>query len=501
MSVKEAVVYIDPFSKSIIKAAKNNFEHVESIKNHFIGSRVRYDDIITYSFKVHKSISKEDLDIQVELKMYEDVGLKTDRKYKIDYIKKELDYEESYIIEVFALDIEETKDELSFVFEKTKRLDFLALPNLAFETFYKNKILSPKKDIFIYFDEKEAFLSIYKDGKYLSSSSLNTLEEIAKDIEMAISEPFSVKTLRDVLSEKGLDTKRYDESEQALYNALHSVFSDIFYKINNIAMHNRSIFGFDVIERIFLSSVDGRIIGLREFVKSIGFEETELGDFNLFKQKNEHNFLEYIVASYILQKRLSNDNTDNLTFVEKSKPFYKSKAGSFILFAVFAVFAVFAFGSYPVYLFYQNDILTKQRDILQSRYETLQNKTRDIKRQIVKSKLDIKKITDAINSQKEKLSNLDKSIDELTVLTSKEKKSYKTILLLDKYLKKYKLSLSGFEQKQNNRLILDIIAKYERRDDIAKFMKDLMERGFIEVSTKEIKLNENYYISKIEIEK
>lgn len=498
MSAKEAIVYIDPFSKSIIKAAKNSFEPAKALKNYFIGSRVGYEDIITYSFKVHKSISKEDLDIQVELKMYEDVGLKTDRKYKIGYIKKELDYEESYIIEVFALDIQEVKEELSFVFEKTKRLDFLALPSLAFETFYKTKILSPKKDIFIYFDEKEAFLSIYKEGRYLSSSSLNTLEEIAKDIEMAISEPLSVKTLREILSEKGLDAKRYDDSEQALYDALRSVFSSIFQKINNIAMHNRSIFGFDVIERIFLSTVDGRIRGLREFVKSIGFEEAQLGDFNLFKQKSEHNFLEHIVASYILQKKLNNDNADNFTFVEKRKPFYKTKAGSFIL---FAVFAVFAFGSYPAYLLYENNALTKQRDMLQKRYEVLQNRTRDIKRQIVQSKLDIKKVTDAINSQKEKLSNLDKSIDELALLTSKEKKSYKTILLLDKYLQKYNLSLSGFEQKQNNRLILDIIAKYDKRDDIAKFMKDLINIGFVEVSTKEIKLNENYYISKIEIEK
>ncbi len=498
MSEKEAIVYIDPFSKFITKAGKNSFEQTKVVKNYFIGSRVGYEDVITYSFKVHKSISKEDLDIQVELKLYEDAGLKTDRKYKISYIKKELDYEESYIIEVFAIDIENSKEELSFVFEKTKRLDFLALPGLVFETFYKNKILSSKKDIFIYIGEDEAFLSIYKDGKYLSSSSLNTLCGIAKDITKAISEPFNVQTLREILSKKGLDAKRYDDSEKVLYDALYAIFSEIFYKINNIAMHNRSIFGFDVIERIFLSTVDGRIRGLREFIKSIGFEESELGDLNLFKQKNEHNFLEYITASYILQKKIDKDNSLNLTFVEKRKPFYKTKAGCLIL---FTIFLILAFSSCPAYLFFQNNSLSKQKDILQKRYDKLQNKTRNIKQQIVQSKLDIKKITDAINSQKEKLSNLDKSIDELILLTSREKKSYKTVLLLDKYLKKYHLSLSGFEQKKNNHIVLDIIARYDKRDDIAKFMKDLIESGFVEVSTKEIKLDENYYISKIEIEK
>ena len=498
MSAKEAIVYIDPFSKVILKTGKNSFEPISNIKKFFIGSRVGYEEIVTYSFKVHKSISKEDLDIQVELKMYEDAGLKTDRKYKIDYIKKELDYEESYIIEVFALDIETTKESLAYLFSKTNRLDFLALPNLIFETLYANKILSPQKDIFVYFGEKESFLSIYKEGKYLSSSSLNTLEEIAKEVGNAVSLELNVDTLREILKEKGLDEQRYDEEQKELYGALHSIFSDIFFKINNIAMHNRSIFGFDIIERLFLSTVDGRIRGLREFIKTIGFDETELRDFNLFKQKSDKNFLEHIAASYIFHKKNSNDNRCNLTFIEKRKPFYKTKAGNFIL---FFIFCIFAFSSYPTYLFLQNKNLSKERDILQNRYEVLQNKTRNIKQKIVKSKLAIKNINKAIDAQKTKLSNLDKSIDELIKLTSSEKKSYKTILLLDKYLKKYSLSLSGFEQKGNNHIVLDIIAKYNKRDTIAKFMKDLIKQGFVEVSTKEIKLDENYYVSKIEIVK
>ncbi len=498
MSAKEAIVYIDPFSKVILKADKSSFKPVSSPKRYFVGSRVEYEDIITYSFKVHKSISKEDLDIQVELKMYEDAGLKTNKQYKIDYIKKELDYEESYIIEVFALDIEKTKKSLVYLFSKTNRLDFLALPNLIFETLYSSKILSPQKDIFVYIGEKESFLSIYKDGTYLSSATLNSLEEISKEIQTKFSEPMTVQTLREILKEKGLDKKRYSESEIALYDTLYAIFSDIFFKINNVAMHNRSIFGYDTIERIFLSTLDGRIKGLKEFTKSIGFEKTELGDFDLFKQKSDINFLEHIAAHYIFYKKNSNDNTHNLTFVEKRKPFYKTKAGSFVL---FLIFCIFAFGSYPLYLFLQHSNLIKQRDTLQSRYEILQNKTRNIKQKIAKSKMSIKTIKRAIKAQEIKLSNLDKSIDKLINLTSPEEKSYKTILLLDKYLKKYSLSLSGFEEKGSNHVILDIIAKYNKRDDIAKFMKDLLEKGFIEVSTKEIRLDKNYYISKIEIKR
>ncbi len=498
MSAKEEIVYIDPFSKVIIKTDKNSFKPIINIKKYFIGSRVEFEDIITYSFKVHNSISKEELDIQVELKMYEDAGLKTDKQYKIDYIKKELDYEESLIIEVFAIDIEEIKPKLSFIFEHTKRLDFLALPNLSFQSLYNNKILSPQKDIFIYFDENEAFMAIYKNGKYLSSSSLNTLNEIVKELQSNISDTISIKSLREILKEKGLDAKRYDDSEITLYNALHSIFEKIFNKINNIAMHNRSIFGFDTVERIFFSTVDGRIRGLREFLKTIDLENVELRDFNLFKQKSEKQFLEHIIASYILYKKKGNDWTNNVTFLKKSKPFLKTRIGSF---GLFLIFAFLIFGAYPIYLFLQNTNLVKEKNNLQNRYEIVQNKTRNIKRKIDKSKINIEKIDNAIKKQKIEFSNLNKGINELILLTSNRNKSYATILLINKYLEKYNLSLESYKQKQNNHIILNIIAQYNKRDDIAKFMKDLIDRGFIKVSTKEIKLSKDYYISKIEIKK
>ncbi len=498
MSAKEAIVYIDPFSKVIFKVDNTSFNAISNIKRYFIGSRVGYEDIITYSFKVHKSISQEDLDIQVELKMYEDAGLKIGKKYKMAYIKKELDYEESYIIEVFALDVEKTKDSIEYIFSRSNRVDFLALPNLAFETLYANKILSPKKDIFVYFGEKEAFLSIYKDGKYLSSVSLESLEEIAKQVQTKLSEPLTTQTLRDLLKEKGLDKGKYNENEEALYEALYAIFSDIFLKINNVAMHNRSIFGYDSIERMFVSSVDGRIVGLREFLKNLGFNKTDLWDFDLFKQKSSENFLEHIVASYIFYKKSNNDNSYNLTFSERKKPFFKTKVGSFML---FLIFSILLFGSYPIYLYLQNENFLKKRDMLQMQYDKLRRKTKDIKQNIEKNKFLIRKLNQEIKIQKSKLSNLDKSIDELIRLTSLEKKSYKTILLLDKYLKKYDLSLSSFVQKGDNHIVLDIIAKYNKRDAIAKFMKDIIQIGFIEVSTKEIKLDQDYYISKIEMRK
>ncbi len=495
MSKNDSIVYIDPFSKIILKVSKNNFEVTNSYKKQFIGSRIRYDELITHSFKIHSTISKEDLDVQVELKMYEDAGLDTNKKYKISYIKKKLDYEDSFIVEVFAIELEKIKQKLNFVLEKTKYIDFLAIPNLSFSTLYQNKILASKKDIFVYIDDNEAFLTIFKDGVYIASSSMPTLNEITKQIN---EEKFDIDSLKTVLKDKGLDKSSYDEDELPLYEKLHSAFSDIFYKINNIAMHNRSIFGFDEIERIFITTNEGRIKGLREFIVSIGLSKVELRDFNLFKEKSKNNFFEKVVATYIFDKFQIKDNSENLTFFEKSPPWYKNSTNKLIL---FIVLVILLFGSFPLYLNLNINSLKNRQIILQERYKKLKNVTRGIKRKIINIKLQINKIKKGREEENKNILNIKKSVNELIDMKSDEKKNSVVVLKINKYLQKYKLSLKSMEQIGSDDIILKIIAKYDKRDTIAKFMKDLIENGFIEVSTNEIKLNKDYYISEIKIAK
>ena len=48
---------------------------------------------------------------------------------------------------------------------------------------------------------------------------------------------------------------------------------------------------------------------------------------------------------------------------------------------------------------------------------------------------------------------------------------------------------------------VEIIAEYRKRDNIAKFMEDLIDNGFIGITTDEIKSDKDIYISIIEIKK
>ena len=495
MAKEDNIVYTDPSSKVFAKVGKNSFDVIKTFKKEFIGTRVLFDRLITHSFKISSTISQEELDVQVEINMYEDLGLDTQKQYKIDYIKKKLDYEESYIIEAFAFEIDEVKKDFDFILKKHNYIDFVAAPNLVFKTLYHNKILSPKQDIFVYLGENESFFAIYKDGNYLSSSSLINISQISKSID---AKDIKNEKLLDILSHKGLVASLYSQEEIYIYEALNQTFLDIFSKINNIAMHNRSIFGFDGIDRIFFSTPKGRIKGLKEFVVNFSGDTIELRDFNLFKQKRDDLFLERVAASYIYDKYIENDDEDNLTFLEKIPPFYKTTFGKYL---IFLAVVLFLSSIYPLYLYQKIDTLKKEYTVISAKYNKISKQVQSIKSKINKIKNKLKNSKKVKKAQDRELMNISNTIEQLLDMKSKKRSYTSTILQITDVLKKYNLSLSDFKEYKNNQVILQIVAKNSKRDNIAKFMRDLKDMGFVEVSTKEIKLDKEYYISQIEIAK
>ena len=489
------IIYIDPFSDTRLSFAKDHIEVAKEYKKSFIGSRVSFDSIITYSFKASKTISDENLKATAEIKMYEEAGLDLEKKYKIDYIKKELDYEESFLIECVAVNLTDIEPVLDPILKKTGYIDFLSIPFLVFSTLYQNKILSAKNDIFVYISDNEAFLSIYKNTKYISSISLTTLSEIQNIIKNDYKD-ISLAQIKETLKTKGFDESKYQDDEAGLINVLKNVFSDMMSRINNTAMHNRSIFGFDKMDRIFFSINEDRVKGLREFIISLGYENIEIRDFNLLKNTPGKHFYNTIAASYVYDKYTLNDNSNNLSTFERLPPFYQRDVGKLSLFVIVVFLISFA---YPAYLYLQTNILQKQKIELQNRYDKLKRVTDNIKSQLINTKKQIRANKILISKQNTKISNINKGVDELSSLKTKEKRSSTMILQVNKYLQKYKLSLKSIKEAGSNKMTIEIIASYAKRDTIAKFMKDLIKIGFVEVSTSEIKLDKNYYISKIEI--
>lgn len=491
-----SLTYIDPSDSVSIFYDGSNFEN-RLDKKSFIGSRVSYRDVILHSFKVPETMSDDELKTNVEIKMYDDAGLDLQKKYKIAYTKKELDFEESVLIEAFAIEVNKITNSLSNVLSITKHIDFLALPFLSFSTLYRNKIIEAKNDLFVYIDEDEAFLSIYKDSKYLSTKSIMNLQEIIKKLEIA-GVDISIEKLKEHLFVKGLDASTYERGETTLFNELESIFSSILTKINDIVVYNRSVFGFEKVDRIFLSMQNGRLKGAREFIHNFGLNDVEVRDFNVFRNKEEGNFFEKIVATYIYDKIKTKDFRHNLTLFEREPAFYKKESGK-ILIAASSIILLSLL--YVGLIQYENMELLKQNTILKERYDIDKKQQSQYKRDINNINKELSNLKIKKDETDKKIQNIKISINQLDNLRDGKSGYSKFVFDVNSLLQKHALSTTMITLVGKDKMSIEIIAQQSKRDSITMFMEDLIDNGFIGITTDEIKSDKDIYISKIEIKR
>ncbi|WP_331775716.1 hypothetical protein [Sulfurospirillum sp. 1612] len=496
MAEKQEIQYINPVDLTLIAYDGVRFKETQYQSRLKSVSRVLYEHVIIYSFKIPASQKQDDLNSLVEIKMYEEAGLDVNKNYKITYIVKALDFDESNLIEAFAIDQDILREYFKGAVKKVKYIDFLALPFFAFTTFYTNKILTGKNDIFVYLSEQESFMSFYKDGAYISTKSQINITEIieklkANDIDL------SVDAFYELLKNKGLDATQYEPQERELFNLIESIFSQILTKIQNVAMHNRSVFDFDTIDRIFLSTPQGRIRGLKEFVLTFGLSDTNVLDFNLFKEKQTHHFLDNVVASYGQDNIIAHSDGQNATIFTRKPSFLKTRTGKLFM-SVMLVF-IMMLVAYE-YLAMSIASLRQKEEVLSAQHQTTKRVLNQYKTAIKKQNALIVKEQEAIAKQHNVMSHIQNSIETLENLRGKDQGYVSFLTQVNALLKRFGLHAKSIQQI-NKHMKIEVISSYTNRDEIAKFLRALIHEGFVNVSTDEIKLDEKNYISKIGIER
>lgn len=498
MSKKQEIVqYINPLNLSLTSYDGKEFKSIDKATKNYTISKVSYEDVITYSFKVPITQLSEELESTIEIKMYEEAGLNLEKNYKITYITKILDYEEMALIEIFAVDT----DKLSIIFKdivkKTKYIDFLAIPFLAFSTFYTNEILKPKNDVFFYLGENEAFISFYKNGLYISTKSVTSLSKIIKQLHNDDIE-IDIKKLDEILHSKGLNKKVYKDDEEILiYNTLEKIFIDTLTTMNSVAMHNRNVFGFTQIDRLFFSTDRGRVPYFKEFAINFGFADIKISDFNLFAEKYEDNFFDNVIASYGFDKYITNSDEQNISIFIRPPLFYKTISGQLIL-AILTLILILS----SIYLYYYINIngLQNKKGVLDRQYSKFEKKIKKYKISIAKIDKNIAKIQNNINNNSKAINHIRIGMNTIAKKQNSKINFADFIASVNYLLAKYKLHVNHITQIGYKHLDIRVIADSQNRNNISKFIKALIASGFHHVHTDEIKLDKDNYVSEIGID-
>ncbi|WP_456452893.1 hypothetical protein [Hydrogenimonas sp.] len=460
-------------------------------KKGFCAAMVPVGAIRSHSFKIPLNTSAEKLETIVEITMFEEGGLDIDKEYAIAFVKHPLDFESSWLVESFAVEQAELVSRFGDAASKTGHIDLLAIPYLAYEALYAyGKADDKAVELFLYLGEEVSYAALYKGGRYLTHRSLPSLASLA------LKAGVSVEALSEALRERGLDKGKYAPDEGLLYATIEEALGGMVERIAHTISHKRGIFGIGSVDTLLIDFGQAEIPGLWELFDGYGFEESRKGALACCEGLAPGDQHAGVEALYLLAAAQEKLEAPNLTIFEKRPGFLQTHTGRFLTAVAASALLV---GGYGLLTVSELDALGKQRAALQSQLQTVRQKARALTAKL-KAERELRDETaEALNRRRLELMAFDEAADTMMLIKASARKRQKMLKDVDEALKAYALSATSMEQNGSRRMAVEILTGYGSRDRIAKFMKRLVDEGYGSVGTREIKLDENVYQSRVEI--
>lgn len=443
------------------------------IRKDKVGTSILLSELMVHTFKTSTKSSDDEIKTLAEIKIFDEYGLDPASEYKITIVKKELKFEKAFLVEVFFVDTEKLKIRLDDIIVKYKNIDYLAIPFLAYNILYsKNKIDSLSNDLFLYFGFNEAYLTIYRDGKYIAHKALSSFEDLAANFNSTHSNKIDSSKLRSIFLNKGFKKDNYDETEQEIYTFILNKMISIYEKVNSILLYNRNIYGLESIDKVFIN-YGSDIAGLKDFLESINFEYTihntpDMGEDTPITKLNT------ILAAYIEDQLSSKNNEFNLTVYKRTPPFYRQPLGILLIGSILSSLI------YYLYVDYEEENISKLNETLGLLKTQNKSKVVIVKR-LKKESQNLDKRISSIKFNLKRYNKIDivlkNSLKKYNELTKTDQKIFILLRNITDILEKNSLSVSSFKL-EDNVVLMDVISLNKKRDFLAQFIKDLINKDY-----------------------
>lgn len=350
------IITVNPYTHKHYALKNDLFQPLNKLtynKSNFITSYLSNKDMINTTVHLSRSIPEEDIADILDIKAYEELGL----DQASDYIISSTEVENSGEEREFHIFVAEPQalDELYLpIKNQTKYLDLVTPAPLLYKTLYTKEILSDSgTQSFIYFTQQDAFVTLYRNGEFLYSKSIEfSLEQIYEKYCEMIGEKIDEKEFYSTLESEGLKTTDNDYQQNFM-----KIFGEVFININDIIIYAKRAFQLDTIDQMYIGSVNGPIVGLDEYSQNyLGLQSSDLNfNYNINTDEWYTDQLQYLMLLSAFDYIEDESSTVNLTMFPRPPSFVNRAGGQFII----ATFAAISVGlAYPlVYLIgsYVND--------------------------------------------------------------------------------------------------------------------------------------------------
>jgi len=495
------VIGVDPFDFNNTFILENGVLSQVQIKEkrpeHLISTYIPNKNVITYELKLQKNLlAKIELEDYIETKCYEEVGLDDAEEYIFKHkIIDSLVDEKYLVVEVTIISKKDIEEYYTPIKKEYGYIDYISYSGYVFDVLYKENILEPQKDLFIYITNEEIVVTLYSDGKFLQTSVIpEGLENIYEGLIDSIKiKNFNYELFINLLIKKGLDLNNYSEKEHILFNELSELFSNKFLIISNQLNSIIRKFSLTTIDRIFMGTPKGIIPGISEFANM--YLGVEANDLRFDKNYNINSiaidqilFLSMLSAQYAYKK---DDHIDNFTLFYRPPTFFYRKSGQFVSISVISFFLAIL---YPTYQFFETIIINQENSLLNNKLIELKH----INQKLSKENKSLMNILKQKKTQKENLLKYIHDREFIVDTIYKAKKGYipKALFLADisKYLETNNVYLKEIKFENQN-LILDLYSNDTQH--ITSFIDDIVQKEHILVTTPGYKRLNDVYVAKV----
>ncbi|WP_200764100.1 hypothetical protein [Nitrosophilus alvini] len=500
----KSIISINPYSKTFYEGRDNKIRKLTQLKysrSSYYVSFLNAKNFIVSQINISKNIPHEDLKDAIELKAYEDLGLDQTIEYKIEYLEiPSLPTDKDRKFNVFVADPSVIIEDFQDIVSQSRYIDHIYPAPLLMKYLYTNEIV---EDVgvhcYIYFQQNDAFLTIYKDGQYIYSKSLKySFDDMSERFSEIIGERVDEADFTKMLAEEGLKTSNIDYQQY-----LMKLFGEIFLHINDVLIYAKRSNEIEKIDKVFIGSEYGSILGIDEYSQTyLGLSSLEM-DFNFGFETDERYIepLHYMLQLAAMKSFEAEEEEEicNFTLFKRPPPITQRPSGYLI--GVTAASMLIAF-AYPLYntgynLLLQFDIKSLKKEYTQIHAEktALEQKINSLK----KEKQNIKtKIAKEEEEYKKRLSILEAIYEKKVNYPMKAK----ILTELSQDLNRFRVKITEVENKENS-FALNVLATDEKRiTNLIKHISNKKGERF-KVSTEEIKKDEkkeNRYISTIKVD-
>jgi hypothetical protein len=374
----------------------------------YITSYISNKDFITTKVNISRSIPEEDIADILDIKAYEELGLDQANSYVISSYEIEGASDEREY-HIFVVEPEVLDSLYLPIKEQTKYVDFIIPAPLLYKPLYTKEILQDNSThCFVYFTQHDASVTIYKDGEYLYSKSIEfSLEQIYDKYCELVGEKVDENEFFSILEAEGLKTTNDDYQQNFM-----KIFGEVFITINDIIIYAKRAFNLETIVQMFIGSERGPIIGLDDYSQNyLGLRASDFNfNYNVSSEEWYTDQFQYLMLLSSFEYLEDESSFVNLTMYPRAPSFVNRASGQFLI-AVFAAISLSL--AYPLmYLVgsYANDAKIYALN--------LENKNLLV---------EAKKYKEILGKKKSEIKNLDKKIKQVSLLYSGKTKTLTAI--------------------------------------------------------------------------